>query len=301
MEDERVAVDDDPAPCDTVRRVKRRPVQNVLDRTREGEAQRRSGRDTRAGRRLCEHDRERRLREPRDPDGSSELLPRPSCSRDVDRAGLPVRRNGGGRSGRADGTRTERDCAHGRVETNARLRARRHGQPPVADLRHRGLDREGLVPLLAQRPAQPARAADDDGDRDRPAGRELLLRDEPSAPVDEGDAAARRIGCRHRDERPRERLELDPRECDRVSDQPGAREGVDRAGSGGEHDDDQDESDPASTVGALPAQGRAPVRAHEIRARHGCHPDTIDSRSADAAELDDRRFGSPRKAGHPKG
>ena len=145
--------------------------------------------------------------------GAPRRLPRPRGRGDRERACRLLRRQRhrpARHVGARDGHAVDR-----RVELHLRVPAARDRHPAVRHVRGRRLDRQRLVPLVAERPALPSPGRrTDDGERDPLAGRDLPARRQPSVRDDERDRAAVVRPGAHADEAAGERLQLDAAERD---------------------------------------------------------------------------------------
>jgi hypothetical protein len=157
------------------------------------------------------------------------------------------------------------DGAHRPIEAHPHRRPQRNRQPALAHVRDGGAQRPPLVALVPERPAQPARPANQDVHRHPLAWRQPRpWRQAPAAhrkrnPPSVGPERA------HALERPAERLHVHPRERRRVIGQPHARprqHGSDQPKQG-DHDDREA---PPGTPARAPRR-RQIARAHEGRGR----------------------------------
>ena len=167
-----------------------------------------------------------------------------------------------GRDGAGRVNRSVDDLADRAGEAEAHRCAWSDAQPAARELRHRRVEGEPLGAAPAERPPEPAGAADDDLDRDALAWSKERFGRQAAAADDERDPRAAGPERLRRDERSSERLHLDPRERRSVSGERGAgppddpgRHRDPRHAEQGEDEQDRAADEPAPTAARARARG----------------------------------------------
>jgi len=194
-----------------------RGADRFVQRPREREPDRDTRRDRASHSGADEHDRETGDRKPRDADGLAQAFPSTCGARDFDgaRRRLRAERNHTPATGRSDLVATPRlvgDSVNRLGEPQSQRCMRSNGQPPLRQTRQRRAQRQALRPAVSKRPTEQGRPAHDDHDRDRFARRKQCPGQQPATADRKRDPSAVGPKSPRRDERPAERLHLDPRE-----------------------------------------------------------------------------------------